>query len=1056
VNTVRLVSDALASLRFRLILPALAILVLSTVALTLYGAGQLKERIEVEKRATLERLSTTLASACELPVNVGDISALEAIARSVADEPDVAAFRVIGEHGESLVSYASPGEADAPAMVARAPVARPSDDLGLIFEPPSEPTGADPAGWVELAFSRHAIRDAQRAQTRDMLLIGFGVAGLSVALLWPLLGRLTSRLCALTRSSERITAGDLAGEIADDARDEIGRLARAMDAMRGSIAARNEELERVNASLADRVRARTADLERAQALLTQTGRVARIGGWALELDTSRLSWSDEVFRIHEREIGDPPTLEEAIGYYAPEAQSTIRQAVRDAAEFGKPFDLELPFITAKGNHRWVRAIGAPESLDGRRARLWGAFQDITAQREAQAQVRTLARRLETATDGAGVGVWEYTPETGELIWDKTMHRIYGTDSAQDIPSRQLWASLVHPQDLPEAERLLDESIRTGARFETRFRVRRPDGHTSHVQARAIVERDDAGRTRIVGVDSDITSLRVAEERLSLAMKASRIGLWDWDVPTGEMYFSETFYTMLGYEAGELPMRVESSRDLCHPEDLSAAMADLDRYFRGETTIYQSEQRLRTKDGSWLWILDAGEVVEWTESGAPKRMLGVHIDIEAQREAREAAEAANRAKSEFLANMSHEIRTPMTAILGYADLLGEDEDVSGDPDRFADAVHTIRSNAKHLLTVINDILDMSKIEAGKMTVERVETSPAGIVEEVASLMNPRAIAKGLELRVRYDTPIPASIRSDPTRLRQILLNLVGNAVKFTKQGSITIHVRCERDDRLMRFAVLDTGIGMTDEQLEIVRSFDAFTQADGSMTRKFGGTGLGLRISNSLARMLGGGIEVDAERDRGSTFTVTVETGELEGVPMLSPGQLPDHAEPPAHAPDPAATEPGSDDPRTPGAPDDEQTDRPLEGVRVLLAEDGPDNQRLIAFHLNKAGARITLAENGRAAMERLDEALSADDPFDVILMDMQMPELDGYAATRRIRRLGRDLPIIALTAHAMDGDEQRCLDAGCDAYLTKPIDRDKLIQTCGAHARSGPGHADAA
>ncbi|MEM6750256.1 MAG: CHASE domain-containing protein [Planctomycetota bacterium] len=396
---------------------------------------------------------------------------------------------------------------------------------------------------------------------------------------------------------------------------------------------------------------------------------------------------------------------------------------------------------------------------------------------------------------------------------------------------------------------------------------------------------------------------------------------------------------------------------------------------------------------------------------------------------EHAQAASLAKSQFLANMSHEIRTPMTAILGYVDLLdpAAGGELADDPDQLAVALGTVRRNAQHMLTLINDILDVSKIEAGRMSVERIATSPVAIVQEAVTLMRPKAQAKGVGLGIHYDTPVPAQIVSDPTRLRQILVNLLGNAVKFTSEGGVTLRIACDPTACLLRLRVEDTGIGMTPEQRDRIAEFEAFAQADDSMAREFGGTGLGLRISHALAEMLGGRLDVESEFGRGSAFTATVSTGDLQGVAMLDPEQAarPENAE---DAPVRAKT-----------------GEAPLAGLRVLLAEDGPDNQKLIGFHLRKAGAEVTLADNGRFAIDAV-AARPSGEGFDVVVMDMQMPEVDGYTATRRLRSAGFVTPILALTAHAMAGDRRKCLDAGCDDYYTKPIDRDALIEACLAWA----------
>ncbi len=364
------------------------------------------------------------------------------------------------------------------------------------------------------------------------------------------------------------------------------------------------------------------------------------------------------------------------------------------------------------------------------------------------------------------------------------------------------------------------------------------------------------------------------------------------------------------------------------------------------------------------------------------------------------EQANRAKSDFLAHMSHEIRTPMTAILGFAEML-EDDKMTLEQ---AEHVRTIRRNGEHLLAVINDILDLSRVESGRLELEWTAVRPAHLIEEVAALIGPRARARGLDLDVEIDPALPAAIRSDATRLKQIVINLAANAVKFTERGRVRIAARAEGGG-FVRFDVEDTGPGIPRDRVE--RIFDAFAQGDASMSRRFGGTGLGLAISRRLARVLGGDLSVSSEPGRGSTFSLRVPNEPaLDSVPRL--------------ADDPAA-----------------EPTAALRG-RVLLAEDGADSRRLLVHLLERWGLEVEIAENGATAIEVARRAHERGHPFEAVLMDMQMPEMDGYEATRRLRSAGFAGPVIALTAHAMAGARDACVAAGCDDYLTKPIDRARL------------------
>jgi predicted ATPase/signal transduction histidine kinase len=640
----------------------------------------------------------------------------------------------------------------------------------------------------------------------------------------------------------------------------------------------------------------------------------------------------------------------------------------------------------------------------------------------------LAERLELATRASEMGIWDWDIRTNQLLCDDSLRNLYGIQEDPAGLTIEGWLSYVHVSDLNRITLALERSRRLGVPFLEEFRIRKCNGKIRTIKAERQVICDATGvPIRMIGISYDITEKKrhamLQQLRQEVAERVAR----------GRTLCEVLDYLMKTVDELELGMRCDFALNISHnctfnriaiPEICSNEQVLVSRH-QWSVEIYSST---RSVLGCLEFFSEREEEpeqadVDFATSLAEIAAIAIEhtIYIETLERARESAYVANQAKSEFLANMSHEIRTPMTAILGYTDLLLDTGISECEPEQRIQSVKTIQRNGEHLLAIIDDILDLSKIESGKLLVESIVYSPITIVEEVLTLMTVRSAAKGIVLDSVFENSLPAMIQTDPTRLRQIILNLVSNAIKFTETGSVRVVVRFVPDDTpTLEFDVIDTGLGMTQKQKD--RLFRPFVQADTSTTREFGGTGLGLTISKRLAEMMGGNIFiVDSTPGVGSRFRAVVAVGNIAGVEMVYPSC-------PLSSPE-----------KEKQTLESSTSDKPLAGYRILLAEDGPDNQRLIAFILKKAGAHVTVVENGQLAVDACFEACEQEQPFDTVLMDMQMPVMDGYDATSYLREHGYRHPIIALTAHAMDGDEEKCLEAGCTAYATKPIHRELLI-----------------
>ncbi len=532
------------------------------------------------------------------------------------------------------------------------------------------------------------------------------------------------------------------------------------------------------------------------------------------------------------------------------------------------------------------------------------------------------------------------------------------------------------------------------------------------------------RTLAIEKARDDFELRVVARTTELERSHERIRMMTDSVPVLIGYINRVYeyeFINRAYEGwfgiGRDQIEGSSMAALMGTDAFALAKPHLDEALGGKIVQFEMSLEDRNKTTREIAVTYTPEI---DSDGLVLGVYAMSADITSHKHAanimeiaKENAEAANKSKTSFLANMSHEIRTPMTAILGYADLLSEETLSEAQRDEH---INTIKRNGAHLLGIINDILDLSKIEADKMELERIKTPLEPLMRDVLSLVRVRAEAKNIQLNLEMNYPLPQCVVSDPVRIRQVLINLIGNAIKFTQEGSVTLSAVYNQDAKRVRIDITDSGIGMTEEQVD--RLFSPFSQADSSTTRKFGGTGLGLTISRRLAKMLGGDITVTSVPDKGSTFTFEFDPGPCDAVDMVH--------EAPNQQLDTASTNTAT-------------INTPHHIGSILLAEDSIDNQRLISLILRKAGHEVELADNGQIALEKASLAWDNAVPYDVILMDMQMPEMDGYTATARLRENHYDGWIIALTAHAMKSDREKCISAGCDDFATKPIDKKKLL-----------------
>ncbi|NOS54998.1 MAG: PAS domain-containing protein [Cyclobacteriaceae bacterium] len=776
------------------------------------------------------------------------------------------------------------------------------------------------------------------------------------------------------------------------------------------------------------------ELKRNNQLLEASQAIAKLGGWELDLINNHLFWTAETYRKHDTSSEEfDPTVDAGVGYFLPESKKQISEALELAMTKGIGYDLFLETYTTKGRKIEVRTTCEVTLVDEKPTKLTGIFQDITEQKKIRNELQASNTRLSIAAEAAKIGIWEFFMDDQKLIWDDKMFDLFNVSKSTFSGTYAAWRSTVHPDALEKSERELQNAIASGQSFNSEFRIVWQDKSIHHIKGMAESVRDQNGTPyKMIGVNYDITERKEliseligakeraeeSEKKLLEAQELSHVGSWEYITETDTVNWSNELFNIFERSPNLGAPRYSEQRPFYTDESFTRLdKAVLDCVER--EIPYEILLNIIAGSGSTKQIISKGQIKKDLE-GKIIGCVGTAQDVTKQKKleaeliaAKEEAEESDRLKTAFLANMSHEIRTPMNGIMGFANLLQKPGTTH---QKETEYLALIQQSGTRMLNIINDIISISKIEAGEIQVVLSPTNINEQLEFIRAFFEPEASAKGIQLIITSALSTRKAITiTDREKVYGTLANLVKNALKFTHAGTVEVGCREKPEQAELEFYVKDQGIGIQQDQLDFI--FERFRQVNESTTRNYEGAGLGLAISKAQVEKLGGRIWVESEIGKGSTFYFTIPCE----------GDLQDK-------------EAQAQQTETASSTDKERSNRSL---KIVIAEDNFVSDLYLKSILNINGNEILHATTGTEAVE----IVRNNPDTDVVLMDISMPELNGYEATSQIRQFNKTAIIIVQSGYAFEENIKKATEAGCTDFISKPVDENELLRLIEKHVR---------